>query len=499
MASSDGLLGQGVWQAVGAVDDVVSLGRGQARRVAWSADGQTLAVASPLGITLYDARSFEPVRQRESSLQAWPGLYPGQAGQAASGYQHDTHRCTPRDKHGDLGPLSAPHVTSRDGRAVALASGETVEVWQVGPDSPKPTLRMTLAVSEVTCLALSDDGGLLAVARGSWIDLWQLRPREYLGALPMATQPVTHMAFAPERPCLAVVARGLALIWKISGDSVTRLAQHAPTAQRVAVTRDGMYVAALGEGTLNVWRVADGKLHLTADDGDLESVALAFEASGEILAASTRDGVRLWSVRERKAVRLLPTGSGIRSLAFTPDGQRLTVVGQDAIRRWSHHGEMLPDTGRSRLDRAADVSISQDGETVAIRTGQQLRVYRLDGTAPTWETSAVETMRSLTLSPDGCALAAVSDTGVWWWRCGQVAPRRLALRVDYARFAPDGSVLAVVRGDTVSLWRADRLSPTPAVRIGDSQINDIGLMPGTPRLVVAASDDGVVRLQGVPG
>lgn len=531
----------------------VTLGQGRATHVAWSPDGGRLAVATPHGTCLYDAQSFDPVGQyapsapgrllqfhytrrgdvvsqlvRQSPPQALAAghlvlnelaLGPQAVVDTEEDLPDDTLAVSPAGQWLALGRSDCVHLleyasrapravlpapdgrltqvaVSQDGSRLALASDKTVEVWQLGPDLAERALRARLSATDATSLALSREGALLAIGQGGWIDLWQLGPREHLGALPVAAQPVTHMAFAPDGQRLAVVARGLALIWKISGESVTLLPQHAPAARSLVVSPDRRYVAALGGSMLCVWRVADGRLHWSADGNGLRETALAFNPDGDVLAASMGAGVRLWNVGERRVLATSPTEGRVRALAFSEDGQRLTVVGTDTVSRWSWQAEAAPDTRHDALGEAVDAALSQDGETLAVLTPGKVGIHSLGGRMD-WASAADEAAHSLALSPDGRQVAVVSDASVAWWRCGDATPAQCAGGADHARFASDGSALALVRGPQVSIWRAAEGASPRCVFDGGVPVGDVALVGGAPALLVAAVEDGTVRVRPI--
>ena len=114
-----------------------------------------------------------------------------------------------------------------------------------------------------------------------------------------------------------------------------------------------------------------------------------------------------------------------------------------------------------------------------------------------WASAADEAAHSLALSPDGRQVAVVSDASVAWWRCGDATPAQCAGGADHARFASDGSALALVRGPQVSIWRAAEGASPRCVFDGGVPVGDVALVGGAPALLVAAVEDGTVRVRPI--
>ncbi len=146
-------------------------------------------------------------------------------------------------------------------------------------------------------VAYSPDGRLLAVASSLGIYLYDAEGLEEVRFIETAAW-VNSIAFSPDGEMLASGARdGTVNLWRVADGSLLRtLAGHTDWVLSVAFSPDGKtLVSGAADGTVNLWRVADGSLLRTLEGhtGGVDSVA--FSSDGETLASGSRDGtVRLW-------------------------------------------------------------------------------------------------------------------------------------------------------------------------------------------------------------
>ena len=149
------------------------LGKGSISDIAYSPDGARLAVASTIGVWIYDAHTGAEIALLTGHTRDW----------------------------------SQSVAFSPDGGTLAGASGSwdgTIHLWDAVTGEHGQTLEGH--TGNVTFIAFSPDGGTLAGASGSWdgtIHLWDAVTGEHGQTLEGHTDNVTSIAFSPDGGTLA--------------------------------------------------------------------------------------------------------------------------------------------------------------------------------------------------------------------------------------------------------------------------------------------------------
>jgi WD40 repeat protein len=226
-------------------------------------------------------------------------------------------------------------------------------------------------------LAFSADGTYLAVGNQWGMVLPYFWARKNYDSECHAQAPVDALAFAPDRPLLAVAAYQVTLwdledgVWgtALGGDDSYRAVAFAPDGKKVAGTR-------YSSEWLEVWPLQGGQ-PLADDPASFElprpSPALAFAPDGQTLAVASGPEVLLYDVAAgRERSRLLGHRGQVRHLAYHPAGRLLASAGHDeTVRLWD------------------------------VQQGRQVRSF-------TWNIGKV---RCLAFAPDGMTCAAGGQSG----------------------------------------------------------------------------------------
>jgi WD40 repeat protein len=518
-------------QNVSGLAQLARWGRGQVIDVAYSRDGQLLAVASSVGVFVY----------------------------ASSG-----------DRGGQ---------------------GQSTQV----PDDTLEPIRFIETGAPVWSLAFSsaaDSGeGLLAggLADGR-VRLWRVADGSLVRTLEGHNYGVISVAFGPRHEELLLASASAdrtVRLWRVNdGQTLAILEGHAHVVEQVAFSpatgsQEGLLASASMDGTVGLWHVSGcghesgpcGVLAHTLRGSATTLNSLSFSLDGTLLAAGSAEGVvQLWRIAgcapggmpqtAQECGALLHTlvgpGDGVSAVAFTPRlGSALLAAGgmDGTLQLWdtsactaaTSASSESPLDACARLVKALPVhegavnglAFSPDGDSlVTSGLDQTVRVWAVSGCAPDLAETCGAPLRTLegysgrvngvAFSPDGKLLAAgLEGHAAGLWRvsdcltdpksseAAECGPPLHPLGghtgdVDSVAFSPDGSILATgdskrvdlgVWDSTVRLWRVSDgvlLQTWPGQRtdMGSCAVyrHSIAFSPQDGALVASGSHDNLVRL-----
>ena len=494
-----------------------ALGQGD-RAVALSADGRCLAVASAIGVWLYEAStsraqallpSESPVHSVAFSLDG--ALAAGLDNGRVELWGVETGERIGTLRHGDWGGVTA--VFSSDGTKLASGSLEQViKVWDVetrrvagtwevprdsdsywdisvafSPDGTRlvsgfqdGTVRLWDVASQtevaaleghtdrVASVAFSPDGALLASVAGSWDDrnviLWNAATQGQVATLRGHTSEVRSVAFSPDGATLASGSWDRTVrLWDVA--TRTRLATlegHGGPVYSVTFSRDGaMLVSGAADGTVLLRDVETGNVARLSGHGSLSSMALS--PDGATLASGFRDGtVRLWDAATRTPIATFGGHtSGVGSVSFSSDGALLASGSLDrTVKLWEVRTREPVGTLEGHIGRVRSVAFSPDGATLASAGGRD------DATVRLWDVGARELIATLEGHTKSVESVAFSP--------------------------PDGALLASAGGweeKTVKLWDVATRELIGTLEGHEDRVNAVAFSPDG-NILASVSRDG---------
>ena len=457
-----GLPGIGRWQ----VDTVVP--RGQFLSVEWSPDGKLVAFGMETGtVRLYDAASFRLVRM-------------------LVGHTNAVHSA-------DWHP---------DGDRIASASEDgTVRIWHAD-GRPGPVLEANTALH--ASVAWSPDGErLVSGGNDGSVRLWNAdgTPGPILTGHRWY---VDSVAWRPDGQLLASggLDKGVHL-WGADGTPGAVLQGHEDRVMCLSWNLDGQWLASGSLQSVRLWD-ANGKpgpVFHAFSAGEWRKTVLAWSPDGGTLAWTVgENGVRLWHVDGTPDALVEGGPRDIRSLAWSPDGERIAAVGAGMV-VWETNGQRV--AALDVHEPLTAVAWSADGQRVAAGFGDgTLRLAGADGMlGPTLEAHG-DPVCSVAWSPRGDRLASAGrDNKVRLWRADGTAGPVLEGHTAFATcvaWSPDGTRLASAGDDkTIRLWRSD--GTEEAVLQGNQVgLRSIAWSPDGTQLA-SCGKENVVRLWGVDG
>lgn len=179
--------------------------------------------------------------------------------------------------------------------------------------------------------------------------------------------------------------------------------------------------------------------------------ATAFNSGGELFAAGTKQGFKVWEV-DTETVRFTLPNARPTSAAFSPDASLLALRDPQTLRLLSAEtGEVLAST-RADSPYPGTPVFSPDGAWLATDNHERTRLWQVARTATGGVTltpgsilgeRSVAVSYTAAFSPDSTQVLVGDNTGVTLWRVadGQLV-RRYTDNNDYSlvAFGPDGSI-----------------------------------------------------------
>ena len=256
---------------------------------------------------------------------------------------------------------------------------------------------------------------------------------------------------------------------------------HASQVRSVAISPDGQLAASASEdGTLKLWRLADGRLRstrLTNEGPVFATNGVAFSPDGSLVAGTGTGGGRLCRLADGQSLHALEgfeTGYGV---AFSADGQLVAVAGsitgleeaagvfrvsdgarillfEGAPQRYGIAIVFAPDGLSFFLSSGSPFSSGQPGGIKQVRVSDGMVLRSLDG--------HTRRVNALALAPDGATLASAGeDASIRFWSASDGSPLATISaahtgEVHHVAYSGDGAFLVSTGFDgQARVWRTD--------------------------------------------
>ena len=257
---------------------IARLGKGPVNQIAYSPDGNHLAVLSDIGVWIYDASTGteQALLTRDTGRAVSNvGFSPDGQTLAVTGDRQelqlwDTRTWTLNGTLDKDGNWPTDFAFSPDGNTIATGMDENrVMLWDTRTEEPLYTFKhFSEYDSTVHGVAFSPDGSTLATANISKILLsdtstWTLKHTYEIDACYLYYDDISiALMYSPDGKTLAHGCNGTVLWDSLTGTLKNRLAGHAGTVTSVTYHPDGNILATAGQdGTVLLWDLTSHHLN----------------------------------------------------------------------------------------------------------------------------------------------------------------------------------------------------------------------------------------------
>ena len=358
--------------------------------VAFSPDGQRLAVADGDSIGLWNTQTWQRIGDYLTGHKAEviSVAFSPDGKRIASGSRDSTLRLWDAETRQPIGePMVDPGASvqgvafSPDGTRIVSANADWIRLWDVATRSAigEPIRGHT---ADVTSVAFSPDGRLIASGSAdATIRLWNADT-----GLPVAEplsgngDPVMSVAFSPDGHRIVSASGRTLQLWDVATRTPVGapIQGHTAAVERVVYSRDGTRIASASDDkTIRVWDANDGSPIGEPMMGHKNMVAgLAFDADGaRIVSSGLDDTFRVWDARAGQVLH--GHQDAVMGIEFSRDGKRMVSSSlDDTIRQWDvDHG-----TQTGPLIRTVDATTGTSSEgRLAKAVNAVYAVFSADG------------------------------------------------------------------------------------------------------------------------
>jgi WD40 repeat protein len=444
--------------------------------VAFSPDGAVLAVGSSQHLSLFNAKTWQRLRDLPCDLN--PVLAFSPAGRclacgmrsnfpSGNGGNVVLFDYATGERAADFPGAGGQVAFSPDGKWLAM--GPSNGVATVMDVATRQTIASVRPGSDLWAMAFTPDGHQLVTScfGETEVKVWDLSSQRLFRSLPGHTSRIWDITFSPDGQTMATASSDQTVrLWDVATWSTREILRgHGREIWTVAFTPDGKHlVTGATFEPVMLWPVRVNRPKKTIENVFSRPI---FSPDGSLFAAiGASNTLTLFRTDIAEPIGVIEGRN--QPLVFLPNGRTLVTVGDGAtLRRWdTSTRSFLSETKLAGTNHFSCVHLSPDGATLV--TGSRSPLTN-NLTAQVWD-AHTGTLRvtlgqrlyprnAVSFSPDGRWLATGCWGEVFLWNAHTLEPIcklwKPGMFIDCLAFSPDSQLLAAGRADgTVNLWDA---------------------------------------------
>lgn len=340
------------------------LGKGQINDIKFSPDGARFAVATTIGVWMYDAKTGAEVSLLTGDRHDYNGIAFSSDGSTLSGVNSDGEISRWDVDTGELHTTLKSDTTgylykvdfSEDSTKLAIVSihreNEKVKVWNLDKGNVPTSTNIDVGQKEglSPTIALSPDNRFLASSREEKADsypihVWNTDTGERLFTLHKNEHGyIRTLVFSPDGKTLASCDHDTILLWDLEARTPRAAFESELFLKALAFSPNGKLLASgRDDGMVNLWNATvqqkglAGKISQNLSNLKLkkhreEIVSLTFSPDGKMLLSGSKDGtIRAWDTTTGQQQYICPGHVGdVTDIAVTTEGKTLISLNSDA-------------------------------------------------------------------------------------------------------------------------------------------------------------------------
>lgn len=357
-----------------------------------------------------------------------------------------------------------------------------IEYWDV--NSGESIEDVLLIDENFTAAALSPDGTVLACGGNSPLQYWDIETAKQLFIDTETKGQFDYLDFSADGSHLIAAEPWEYLsLWRTSPMQLLKNITHGERYKSIAYSPDGKTVASGNDkGLVKIWDTTTGNLIQTISGHQSSRIyAASYPHDNDIITIGVESEIQFWNVQTCELEKTIPDPrNGVFSVKYSPDKKLLASGGgSKKARLWDPQNGRFLGSFVGHKNEIYVVDFSPDASMLASAGGQKRRRPELkkgsnyDNSVCIWE------IRSGELYLIGDRLAAFTEHTDW---------------VNTVVFSPDGETLASGSQDkTIQLWDVKSFSHLRTITGHEDGVNAIAFSPDGMALA-SASHDKTIRI-----